>query len=526
MSRKAKKPFRDTPSPRVGAGLRARWTAAVIAEGALGQVNNCCSRAFSALNFNNTMFDALIIGAGPSGLAAAEEMTKNGAKVSVLEKLDRPGGLSRTVSHEGCLYDIGPHRFFTKNNEVKQLFKSVVAEDGVTVQRLTRIFSKGHFFYYPLSPFNALRGVGLASALRILASYGTVKMKQWVRPRTPQNFEEWTIDQFGSHLYQIFFKSYTEKVWGIPCTQIGADWAQQRIRGLNLSVVVKNALFKSKSWDSPRTLVDQFLYPRRGAGLFYEKLTRRIEDRGSHVLPLCPVVSIQRDGFRVRSVTTLGPDGKKEFEAKNFMSSAPLTETVQIMNPPAPPQVLAACRSLRYRDHIGVDLKLRGVPFPDNWIYVHSKDVRMARISNYRNFSPDMADRPDVSPVTVEYFTFQNDEIWNRSDDDLIKLATQELEQMKIIKAGQVIAGFVMRNTKAYPVIEIGFQEHINVIKAWLDQFENFQCIGRSGMFKYNNQDHAIMTGLLAARTAMGVGRYDPWLVNNEAEYLENAPAN
>jgi protoporphyrinogen oxidase len=344
-------------------------------------------------------------------------------------------------------------------------------------------------------------------------------------PREPQNFDEWVTDQFGARLFQTFFKTYTEKVWGIPCTQIGADWAGQRIKGLSLGTAIWNALFRSNA-KSIKTLVDEFMYPRRGAGQFYEKMTALVEAGGGEVRTNRRVTRMEREGTRVRRMIVEDEQGRQEeLEGRFFMSSAPLTELVEMMSPAAPDDVVQACRSLRYRDHIGVHLKLEGRPFRDNWIYVHAREVGMARITNYRNFSEEMADRDGISPLTVEYFAFKGDATWRRSDEELVTLASAELEAMGIARAAQVVSGFVVRSEKAYPVIEIGFQRHIDTIKAWLDLFENLLPIGRSGMFKYNNQDHAIATGLLAARTALGLGRYDPWLVNIDAEYHEAGEA-
>jgi protoporphyrinogen oxidase len=468
------------------------------------------------------MNDAIIIGAGPSGLAAGYEMSRHGASVAILERLDRVGGLARTLSHEGCRFDIGPHRFFTKNQEVHKLFVDVVAEDLVRVPRLTRIYYRNKFFNYPLTPLNALFGVGVGSSVLIFLSCLGAASRQTFFPRDPENFEQWVTDQFGSRLYETFFKTYTEKVWGIPCTQIGADWAGQRIKGLSLIAAIQNALFNSKG-KTIKTLVDEFLFPRLGAGQFYEKMKYSIEARGGTVTPHRQVRRMHREGMRVRSIAVRDPDGNEEiWEGRHFMSSAPLTEMVEMIHPSPPDEVLAACRSLRYRDHVGVHLKMEGVPFPDNWIYVHDKKFRMARMVNYRNFSKEMADREEVSPLTVEYFTFKGDDVWKRSDEELVEFATHELGQMFVGKSGKLMSGFVVRSEKAYPVLELGFQKHIDVIKAWLDQFENLTPIGRSGMFKYNNQDHAIATGLLAARTALGFGKFDPWLVNIDAEYHES----
>ena len=474
------------------------------------------------------MVDAVVIGAGPSGLATGYEMARHGARVILLERLDRVGGLARTIPHDRCLFDIGPHRFFTKNDEVRQLFADVVGEDAVRVSRLTRIYYRNKFFNYPLTPLNALFGVGVGSSIAIFLSYLKATTRQSFFPRDPENFEQWVTDQFGARLFETFFKTYTEKVWGVPCTQIGADWAGQRIKGLSLIAAIQNALFNGKNKTKTiKTLVDEFLFPRLGAGQFYEKMGRLVEERGSSILPNRRVIRMTREGWRVRSVTVRDEVGKcEEVEGRYFMSSAPLTEMVEMMSPAPPDAVLEACRSLRYRDHIGVHLKVEGNPFPDNWIYVHDKKFRMARLVNYRNFSEAMAEKEGISPLTVEYFTFKGDDLWRRSDKELIDYAAGELNQMFVgRRAERVISAFVVRSEKAYPVIEIGFQPHIDVIKGWLDQFENLMPIGRSGMFKYNNQDHAIATGLLAARTALGLGKFDPWLVNIDAEYHEAGEA-
>jgi protoporphyrinogen oxidase len=471
------------------------------------------------------MNDVVIVGAGPSGITAAYEIVRHGGSVTVIERLDRVGGLSRTIPHDGCLFDIGPHRFFTKNEEVRQLFADVVAEDLVRVRRLTRIYFKHRFFNYPLKPANALFGLGVLDSAAILGSYLSRQVIRAIAPREPKNFEEWVTDQFGARLFQIFFKCYTEKVWGIPCTQIGADWAAQRIKGLSLTQAVWNALFKSKH-NTIKTLVDEFLFPRLGAGQFYEKMAAIVSLKGGEIRTGCEVIQIRRDGFRIRGVTLKGPDGREEFiEGRHFLSSAPITEIVQAMTPEPPKEVIDACRQLRFRHHIGVHLKLRQHPFPDNWIYVHSKDLKMARIANYRNFSEAMAETDGVSPLTVEYFAFPEEETWRRSDEELIALATEELREMGLVDANAVSSAFVVRSEKAYPVIEMGSQQRVDTIKSWLDKLENFLPIGRCGLFKYNNQDHAIATGLLAARTVLGFGKFDPWLVNIDAEYHEGGVA-
>ncbi len=467
------------------------------------------------------MDDLVVVGGGPSGLAAATEAIVRGASVSVLEQLDTVGGLSRTTEFEGNRFDIGPHRFFTRNQEVKRLFVETGGEDLLTVPRLTRIFYRERYFDYPLTPLNALFGVGVLPSLSIVSSYTQARLRHVIGDPPIENFEDWVVDRFGRRLFETFFKSYTEKVWGIPCTQIGADWAQQRIKGLSLTTAVANALFNRKKTQI-KTLAQEFLFPRLGAGQLYEKMAGNIMSAGGRVITGARVVRIRRDGQRIIAVEVNGSDGEHyELEAHQFLASMPLTELIGMLSPEPPPEVLAACRALRYRNHLGVNLVVEGCPFPDNWIYVHSRDVGMARIANYASFSADMAARPGLSPLTVEYFCFGDSDLWHQSDQALVERAKLELAAMKILEPHQVVSGFVIRSEKAYPVIEIGYERHVATIKQYLDQLENILPIGRSGMFKYNNQDHAMATGLLAARTALGVAKYDPWLVNIDAEYHE-----
>jgi protoporphyrinogen oxidase len=329
------------------------------------------------------------------------------------------------------------------------------------------------------------------------------------------------VEHFGRELYGRFFKNYTEKVWGIPCHRIGADWASQRIRGLSLTAAIRNALFKSGR-SRIKTLIDEFSYPRLGAGQLYEKLSALIVAGGGCVRTGVTARRLRREGARLRSIVVEDGHGRTfELEGRHFLTSAALTDVIGMIDPPPPEEVLHACRSLRYRDHIGVNLLVSGAVFPDNWIYVHSADVALARVTSYRNFSQAMAGSSDVSPITVEYFVFPGDDLSSLDDDSLIEMAMRELQQLRLLTRDRLIDGFVVRSEKAYPVMEIGYQTHVATIKSWLDRLENLLPIGRGGMFKYNNQDHAIATGLLAARRALGLGRFDPWLVNIDAEYHE-----
>jgi protoporphyrinogen oxidase len=463
----------------------------------------------------------VIVGGGPSGLAAAYEAGRHGARATVLERLDIVGGLARTVKRGDCRYDIGPHRFFTANEEVKKFFIDIVGSDVVHVSRLTRIYYRKRYFNYPLSAFNTLSRMGAVDSALVLGSYLVARARRQVAAPRIESFEDWVVDRFGRRLFDTFFKTYTEKVWGIPCSEISAEWAAQRIKGLSLTTAVIDAFFKQRS---VKTLADEFMYPRLGAGQAYEKLAARIRKAGGEVRTEARVFAIHRNEPRVEAVSYEDASGTPHRIAGDyFLCSAPLAELLEWMDPPPPPDVLRAARALEYRNHIGVKLELRERPFPDNWIYVHSPDVRMARITDYRNFSTAMSTGDDAHPLTVEYFCYAGDDLWSSSDEELVALATRELVHMELAKPGCVRSGFVLRSERAYPVIRRGYEAHIDVIRRWLDGFSNFLPIGRSGMFKYNNQDHAIATGLLAARTALGLGRFDPWLVNIDAEYHEAA---
>ncbi|MFH1861288.1 MAG: NAD(P)/FAD-dependent oxidoreductase [bacterium] len=467
------------------------------------------------------MEPVIVIGAGPSGLAAAYELATHDVPVVLVERLQQVGGLSRTIRNGGARFDVGPHRFFTKNQEVHQLWVDILKEDLLSVPRLTRIFYNNKFFYYPLAPVNALFGIGPVAALNIISSYLNARIQQKISPTEPKNFEDWVVNQFGRRLFETFFKTYTEKVWGIPCTQVGADWAGQRIKGLSLWTAVINSIFKPKQ-KNIKTLVDEFVFPRLGAGMFYELMADHIQKRGGKILLGRQATGFKHEDSRMRSVILKDENGAaEEIEGDAFLVSSPLTDGLLGLEPAPPPEVIQAARGLRYRNHLGVDLEVEGNPFPDNWIYVHSREVNLARIANYRNFSKDMASSESKTPITVEYFCFDDDSVWNRKDDELIDLAKSELKLMNILQPDQVHSGFVVRNRKAYPVIEIGYEQKINTLKEYIERFKNFQPIGRSGMFRYNNQDHAIVTGLLAARNILGK-KFDVWSVNIDAEYHES----
>jgi len=414
------------------------------------------------------------------------------------------GGLSRTASYRGFRFDIGGHRFYSKNPEVEALWTELMGADMLTVRRMSRILYRGRYFDYPLRAANAFRNLGLPETLRCLASYLTARLQ----PRHPVvSFEDWVVNRFGRRLFEIFFKTYTEKVWGIPCHEISADWAAQRIRGLSLLDATLHAL----GWKKPAhtTLIERFRYPRLGPGMLWERLAAR-----------CPVVM----GARVERVTAEGVwAGGQLYAAEHVISSMPLRHLVEALDP-APPEVMRqAAAGLHYRDFLTVVLMVdEAKVFPDNWIYVHDPAVRVGRIQNYKNWSPEMVPSPQQTGLGLEYFCFAGDSLWSQDDASLVKLATAEAAQLGIVRPERVFDGTVVRMPRAYPVYDEGYLGRVEIVRAWLrEHWPRLQVVGRNGMHRYNNQDHAMVTGLLAARNIAGLGPYDPWNVNADAEYLE-----
>lgn len=458
----------------------------------------------------------VVIGAGPAGLAAAWELTKHGIAPVVVDRNDQVGGLARTMWVDGFGFDIGPHRFFTKNEEVLDLWRFFLGEDLLTVPRLTRIYYRNKFFNYPLKPLDALTKLGLVTTTRAIASYGRQKLH---RDETePHNFEDWIVARFGRTLYEIFFKSYTEKVWGIPCDQIGKEWAGQRIKGLSLTEAIRDAFSRSKS-DKVKSLIEEFYYPRHGTGQLYDRMADVVTEAGGEVELKADITQIETDGDRILSLTT--SDGRR-FDVDHAFVSAPITAVAEALHPRAPEEVLAAARALHYRSHITVNLTLDSAsPFPDNWIYVHSPDLRMARIANYSSFSPEMVPGPDRCGLSVEYFAFEGDDLWKMSDDELVSLGIDEMARAGLLDPSVVRKGFVVREADSYPTYYLGHREHFDVLHEHLGRFQNLSLIGRAGMYRYNNQDHASLTGLYSVRNHLGISDVDLFAINPEDVYIE-----
>ncbi len=463
----------------------------------------------------------VILGAGPAGLTAAYELAKKGITSTVLEADRVVGGIARTESYKGYHFDIGGHRFFTKMSEVNRLWDEIMGDDFIEVPRLSRIHYYGKYFYYPLRPLNAFFGIGLVNSLWVTLSY----LHSRLFPTLPEeNFEAYVTNRFGRRLYYIFFKTYTEKVWGIPCSEIRAEWAAQRIRGLSFTSAVIHALVKSRS-DNIKSLIDQFKYPRLGPGMMWNKFKERVEAAGSRVCLDSPVRRVQRRGSHIESVTVSRDGVEETVSGTDFISTLALRDLLQMLEPPPPDDVLHAANNLKYRDFLTVVLIMnRRELFPDNWIYIHTPHVFVGRIQNFKNWSKEMVADPNMTSLGLEYFVSEGDELWSMSDEQLIELGKKELEFLKLAKPDEVVDGTVKRMKKAYPVYDSTYRENLAIVRGYLDAFDNFQTVGRNGLHKYNNQDHSMMTALLAARNIYGE-HHDIWSVNTELEYHEEMHA-
>ncbi len=468
------------------------------------------------------MSTALIIGAGPGGLTAAYELSKLGIQPTVLEADDQVGGLSRTVNYRGYRFDIGGHRFFSKVPLINELWHEILGEDFLSRPRLSRIHYRGHFFDYPLKPLNALAGLGPVEALLVCLSYAKARL---LPEHEETNFEQWVSNRFGYRLYEIFFKTYTEKVWGIPCTEISVDWAAQRIKNLSLSEALRNALLnnhRAKDGQIITSLIDRFHYPRYGPGMMWERCAELLLQRGGDTIRGMRVERIRHRHGRVECVVGRTASGEvEEFAGDHVISTMPVRDLINALDPPPPDAVLKAANRLRYRDYLTVVLIVkREAVFPDNWIYVHSPEVKLGRIQNYKNWSPYMVPDASRTSLGLEYFLWDADEEWGWSEQRLIDVGLRDCVQIGLVDPSEVEDGTVVRMPKAYPVYDRTYHASLATVRAYLSQLSNLQLIGRNGQHRYNNQDHSMLAGIYAARNLAGA-EYDVWSVNTETEYHE-----
>jgi protoporphyrinogen oxidase len=470
----------------------------------------------------------ICIGAGPAGLTAAYRLTAAGLPVTVLEREPKlVGGISRTERYKGFRFDVGGHRFFSRSKEIEALWEELLGDQLLTRQRKSRILYDGKLFDYPLRPLNALTNLGIFESIRCMASYFRAKMFPIPEPGT---FEDWVTNQFGHRLYSIFFETYTEKVWGMKCREISADWAAQRIKGLSLGTAVWDALmpaFLKKRDKVSKSLIESFRYPRLGPGQMWETAANRVREAGGDIrmgISVDQLAKNPRSGeWKVSGIDT---DGKRhDFHGDHVISSAAIAELVNYLEPRPPEAVKTAASMLRYRDFLTVALIVKDVDcFDDNWIYIHDSSVRVGRIQNFKSWSPHMVPDPDLNCLGLEYFCFRHDGLWDMRDEDLIRLADEELIQLGLVTPGHVIDGTVIRQPMAYPVYDENYEERVALFRSWLESdMQGLHLVGRNGMHKYNNQDHAMMTAMLVAENILaGEQLWNVWQVNEDAQYHES----
>jgi protoporphyrinogen oxidase len=463
----------------------------------------------------------VVIGAGPAGLTAAFQLEKDGVHSTILEGTDQVGGISRTVERDGWRFDIGGHRFFTKVAAVDALWHEILPdEDFLLRPRMSRIFYRGKYYDYPLKARNALGNLGAVEAARCVASYVHAQMRP---PADQDKLEGWVTARFGKRLYQHFFKSYNEKVWGIPATELEADFAAQRIKNLDLRKAIFNALLPKRNQKEITSLIEEFQYPKFGPGMMWEVCRDKVVAQGSAVHMESKVRKVRhRDGASYE-VEVERPNGNAErYPCTQVISSMPFARLIEAMDPAPPPEVRAAAREIHYRDFLSVALVVpEEFAFPDNWIYIHAPEVKVGRIQNYGSWSPYMV-KDGRTCLGMEYFVFEDDDMWSKSDEELIELAKGELAFLGLVDPARVELGHVVRVPKAYPTYDRGYDERVEVLRKWLEAaVPNVYPVGRNGMHRYNNQDHSMFTAMLTVENILGRGPHDIWSVNVEEEYHE-----
>ena len=458
----------------------------------------------------------IIIGAGPAGLTAAWEFNKHNIKTKILEGDKESGGISRTVDRNGWKFDIGGHRFFTKVDEVYEIWDEMLdKEDFIMRPRMSRIYYNGKFFDYPLKASNALFNLGIVEAIRCVFSYIYIRIFPL---KNIDNFETWVASRFGWRLYNIFFKTYTEKVWGVPANTIGADWASQRIKNLSLGKAIMNALLPKRNSEIITTLIDEFKYPKLGPGMMWDSASSRLINNGHEIIFNSRVEKIKKleTGYEV---TTTNGD---VFLCDALFSSMPLAHLPSTIDPKPSTEVIRAGENLKFRDFLTVALVVdEKFAFPDNWVYIHEPHVKVGRVQNYGSWSPYLV-KDGKTCLGLEYFVTKNDELWDSTDEELINLAISELEELKLIEKNSTNEGYVVRMPKAYPVYDLNYKENIDKIKNWLLKYHpNLYPMGRNGMHRYNNQDHSMMTAVKSVRNFVLDEKNNIWGINVDDGYHE-----
>lgn len=465
--------------------------------------------------------DIVIIGAGPAGLGCTEELLRNkyaAGQIIILEKNENPGGLARSFYTGKYFFDLGPHRFYTKNASILTLWKKILGKKLVSVRRSTHILYKNRLFEYPIKASDVLWKLEVSELYSCLISYIYARFRY--RNSQPKTFEDWIIKHFGKKLYEIFFKTYTEKVWGIPCNRISAKWASQRIRNLNLLDIIKTALFKRGS--DARSLIKEFYYPIQGSGYLYDTWAKRLQRKGVTFIFNSSVNRVLHDNHKIKRVEYIKNGKTTSVAAKYVFTSMPITKLADALFPSPPQDVKKASKTLYYRDHITVNLLIEGPPiFLDQWLYIHDQRVKIARVTNYKNFVPTTTAFKNMNPISVEYFVFQKDPLWKMQESELFHFAIEELKTIQLIAEQKIHTMFIKKETESYPVYYLNYEKEYKKIKGYINQFDNLRSIGRAGMYKYNNMDHSILSGQQSAKSMFNGNARDIDDVNNADEYVE-----
>jgi protoporphyrinogen oxidase len=470
--------------------------------------------------------DVVVIGAGPAGLTAAYELHRYGISSTILEADTQVGGISRTVERDGWRFDIGGHRFFSKVKRVGDFWHEILpAEDFLLRPRKSRIFYEGKYYDYPIKAVNALKNLGPAEAAACIGSYVMARVRP---PKDQTDYESWLVARFGWRLYRTFFKTYTEKVWGVPVSEMPADWAAQRVKSLNLGNAILNAVMPKKNQKDITSLIEEFEYPKYGPGMMWEVCRDKVVAQGSKVIMESAVTKIRHAGGRAVEVVAEHRDGgTTTYAVSELISSMPISQLISVMDPPVPDRVAKAAADLRYRDFLTVALVVPAnrVPWTDNWIYIHDSSVRTMRIQNFGSWSPYLV-KDGRNVLGLEYTVFEADADWHASDDELIEQGKRELDKLGLVARRDIEAGYVVRQPKAYPIYDDRYQANVDVIRGWIaDYATNVHPVGRNGMFRYNNADHSMYTAMLTAENIATGTSHDVWEVNVEEEYHEQAAA-
>ena len=457
-----------------------------------------------------------VLGGGPAGLTAGLVLARKGVAGCVFEADTQVGGIAKTVERGGFRFDLGGHRFFTKLGPVQRLWEKTLGDEFLVRPRLSRIFYRGEYFAYPLRAEDVVRRLGVVETLRCLGSYLAARLR---RGEPPVTFEDWVTARFGRRLYNAFFREYTEKVWGIPGSEIQSEWAAQRIRNLSFWTALTSAIGLKRT--HVMSLIEEFHYPRLGPGQMWETIADDLERAGIPVELGTRVSRLRHADGRVTSVVVSGRDGEREVPVDGVVSSIPLSELVLSLDPLPPDDVVAAARRLRYRDLIVVGLVSSDPePFPDNWIYLHDPGTRAGRVQNFGAWSAGMT-RPGYTCLGVEYFCFAGDELWNTPDNALVQLAARELGRIGLLDPEHLVEGTAIRVRHAYPMYDAGYRDAVGRLRRALDAIENLETVGRNGLHRYNNQDHSMWTAVLGTLNVVDGADHDVWSVNADAEYIE-----